>query len=138
MDIYNLDDGTWRNALTTFPHTISDAASVQFNGTLLVVGGYVEEDSGYTNKIYEYLPLTESWRELPAKLSQAASQSVAYMVPASIFPECPPVQYLMTMGGEYRKAGYVFSHEYCILELNFTLLHIIYNIMTISQSLLEG
>ena len=102
MDIYHVDDGTWRYALATLPQTIIDAAGVQFNGTLLVVGGYVVEELGWSDKILEYLPLTESWRELPAKLSQGSQDSVAFMVPASIFPECPPVRYLMTMGGEYR------------------------------------
>ena len=106
MDIYNVDDGTWRNAINTFPSKISHAASVPFNGTFLLVGGSLDGGIGESDKIYESLPLTESWRELSAKLSQATSQSVAFMVPASIFPECPPIQYLMTIGGEYRDARF--------------------------------
>ena len=114
MDIYNVDDGTWRNALATLPQTITDAASVQFNGTLLIVGGFIGYpigDGGYSDKIYEYLQLTESWRELSARLSQSTSQSVAFMVPAPTFPECPPVKYLMTIGGEYRDAKILFMYS---------------------------
>ena len=81
-----------------------DAASVQYNSTFLVVGGITALNTGQElDSIYQYEATTESWELLPQTLSSPTYSHTAFMVPASIFPKCPPVQYLMTMGGEYRK-----------------------------------
>ena len=89
VEIYSISDNTWREG-TPFPHTIDDAASVQFNGTFLVVGGYVAEESDTDDRIYEYATSTETWRLLPVTLNRTYQYHTAFMVPKSIFPVCDP------------------------------------------------
>ena len=87
VEIYSVSKGTWTEG-TPFPHTIDDAASVQFNGTFMVVGGYVEEQGDTDNRIYEYVPSTRTWRLLPVTLKRSYQYHTAFMVPESIFPTC--------------------------------------------------
>ena len=87
-EVYNIEEGTWRQG-TPFPHPITSAASVQYDGTILVVGGKSEGIIYETyDEIYKYNPPTESWEKLNVKLQKPASGLVAFMVPKYIFPTC--------------------------------------------------
>ena len=84
-EIYDIKEGSWRQG-TPFPHPISSPASVQYDGTLLIVGGCTV--SNCSDEIYKYVPTSESWEQLDVRLKKPASDHVAFMVPVSIFPSC--------------------------------------------------
>ena len=86
-EVYNFEEDSWRQG-TPFPHPITSAASVQYDGTLLVVGGDTGGIFGSSDEIYKYNPSTESWKKLDATLQAPATGVVAFMVPKSIFPYC--------------------------------------------------
>ena len=90
-EIYNIANGSWRQD-TPFPTPIGNAATVELDGTLLVVGGSIYTKwggGGESDKIYKYVPATRSWELLPMRLKHSAAFHVAIMVPASTFPPCP-------------------------------------------------
>ena len=89
VEIYSVSDNTWRDG-TPFPRSIDGAASVQFNGTFMVVGGYIYSEDLYDDRIYEYEPASETWRHLPVTLKGGNRYHTAFMVPKSIFPACGP------------------------------------------------
>ena len=72
---------------TTFPHPITSAASVQYDNTMLVVGGFIGGFK-YSDEIYKYDPSKELWEKLNVTLQTPDSGLVAFMVPKSIFPPC--------------------------------------------------
>ena len=90
-EMYNIGNGSWRQG-TPFPTPIGNAASVELDGTLLVVGGTVLSTKwtglGISDKIFKYVPATGTWELLPMRLKHSAAFHVALMVPASTFPPC--------------------------------------------------
>ena len=86
-EVYSVEEDSWRQG-TPFPHAITSAASVQYDGSLLVVGGYTGGINGSSDEIYKYNPLTESWDKLNVTLRKPDYKLVAFMVPKAIFPPC--------------------------------------------------
>ena len=65
---------------------ISDAASVQYKDTFLLVGG--KTSGADLDTIYMYEPDTDTWRELEERLPEAKNDPVAMTVSRSMFTEC--------------------------------------------------
>ena len=68
------------------PIPISDAASVQYKDTFLLVGG--KTGGADLDTTYMYEPDTDSWRELEERLPEAKNDPVAMIVSRSMFTEC--------------------------------------------------
>ena len=68
------------------PIPISDAASVQYKDTFLLVGG--KTGGADLDTTYMYEPETDSWRELEERLPEAKNDPVAMIVSRSMFTEC--------------------------------------------------
>ena len=85
------------------PKTIYGATVVPYLQSFILVGGYTYME-GYLDSVLFYEVDSDSWTKLDVTLPRKAHTVSAMMVDRSIFPDCaPPVKYLMTMGGEYRK-----------------------------------
>ena len=89
-EIFNLKSKLWRHG-DPFPNRegIQYASVVQIGDTMLVVGGnHCDESYCPSDKIFEYIPTSESWELLPFTLKKKAYYTVSFLVPISLFPSC--------------------------------------------------
>ena len=71
---------------SNLPIPISDAASVQYKDTFLLVGG--KTTAADLDSIYMYEPDTDTWKQLEERLPEAKNDAVAMSVSPSMFTEC--------------------------------------------------
>ena len=71
---------------SNLPIPISDAASVQYKDTFLLVGG--KTTNADLDAIFMYEPDTDTWVELEERLPEAKNDVVAVTVSRSMFAEC--------------------------------------------------
>ena len=80
--MYNIGNGSWRQG-TPFPTPIGNAASVELDGTLLVVGGTVLSTKwtglGISDKIFKYVPATGTWELLPMRIPCGLNGACLYL-----------------------------------------------------------
>ena len=67
---------------------ISNAESVPFEDSFLLVGGYDYSRDEYLDTVLQYIPASDSWLELPTKLRTARADHVVIPVMRSVFPSC--------------------------------------------------
>ena len=70
------------------PYTLYGAASVPYNDSFLLVGGFTLDTFEYRDTILLYIPESDSWIELPTKLETPRYYHTVIPVERSIFPEC--------------------------------------------------
>ncbi len=66
-EIYNTGTGVWREG-PPLPDAFDDMASVQYEDTFLVIGGF-DGSSTRLDTIYQYDPNSESWVLRPERLA---------------------------------------------------------------------
>ena len=69
------------------PFALKGAASVPYNDSFLLVGGY-DYHTGYLDTILQYIPESDSWVEMPSKLETPRRGPTVIPVKLSIFPSC--------------------------------------------------
>ena len=80
-------------AANPLPQYISSAASVAFNNTFLLIGGY-NGTNGNLNPlatIHQYNVEEDKWIKLSSQLSTPRSSHVSLLVPQSLFPNCTEI-----------------------------------------------
>ena len=77
-NIYEFETGNFRSG-PFFPRGVTDASSVQFGDTFLVVGGKDANDE-ILDSIFEYDPENEEWIEREEKLTVARRDLAAVLV----------------------------------------------------------
>jgi len=82
VEIFNVQEETWRTANNPFPTEPEGSAVVQHEDTFYVVGGY-EMDT-----IYRFEVSDESWTLMPNRMKYRREGATAMMVKSSIFPTC--------------------------------------------------
>ena len=71
------------------PHHLSDATVVPLGESFLFVGGFLSDGwPKYSNRIYKYEKLSDSWTLLNATIPYRAGNPMALMVDIDIFPSC--------------------------------------------------
>ena len=71
------------------PKAIARAATIPFNGTVFIVGGY--NNDGYISDIYQYKPGEDVWDKLSSELETPRRTHAAIIVQQSLFPECAEI-----------------------------------------------
>ena len=70
------------------PKEIYQGASVPYQDSFLIVGGYNQEiEDDYLDSIYYYNPITDNWDEFDEKLTYKRRYFTAFLVPDS-FANC--------------------------------------------------
>lgn len=90
VEIFNIEDGTWRSAQNPFPIVIDGMSIAQHDETFYVVGGNTDPTFPVTrlDTIYRYEAGDESWRLMPNRMKYERYGATPMMVNASMFPAC--------------------------------------------------
>ncbi len=75
-----LNTKTWEPK-PDLPISIEVGASVQFQDSFLIVGGYDKTTSRYLDSIYYFNPVKDDWDLLEQKLDSRLADVIAFMVP---------------------------------------------------------
>ena len=86
VEILDLSTNTWRLGSNPMPEALYGGSSIAYEGTFLAVGGSLSNPHGQSDKIYKYVPDTETWETLAPTLDQGRGFAVAMLVPESYCP----------------------------------------------------
>ena len=82
-EVLNLDStDEWVDG-PMLPKALQNGASVQFKGTLLVVGGY-GDDNQASDVIYEFDVMNNNWIEKEEKLMNGRYHAAAFLIPDEV------------------------------------------------------
>ena len=70
------------------PLPIGGAATVNYDGTIFLIGGYNDDTYNTIADIYQYNVEDDSWEKLQSELKTPREMHVSLLVPRSLFPEC--------------------------------------------------
>jgi len=88
VDIFNVEEETWRTASNPFPTPVYGPALAQVEDTFYVVGGQATTKGVDLDTIYRFESSDESWQLMPNRMKYPRYGATAMIVNASIFPTC--------------------------------------------------
>ena len=74
--------------MNNLPYSIYGAASVPYNDSFLLVGGYSYDTFEELDTILRYIPENDVWVEMPVKLQTPRYRHTVIPVKQSIFNSC--------------------------------------------------
>ena len=81
-EIFHLQTQTWSTG-DNLPVEIRDGASVPFEDSFLIVGGYSSNGGGYLDTIHYFNPLLQKWETRDETMKDGRYLLAAFMVPNS-------------------------------------------------------